>query len=357
MKLHADGRGGYRKRRLDFNGRYVMRCALLPVLVIVSCVLPGCVGMRFIIELTPTSDDLTETTVMDDDGAGLGTSAGKVALIDVTGLIIDAERREIITRGENPVARFAEALRKAEKDSDVKAVIVRINSPGGTVAASDLMYRELKHFGEKSGKPVVVLMAGVAASGGYYLSCAGDEIIAHPTTITGSIGVVMQTFNFSEGMNRIGIHADAITSGPNKDVGNPFEPMPAEHRALLQGIINEFYENFLSVVKENRTHLSEADLEWITDGRIITGARAAEVGLVDGLGDLRDAFDAVKARAGLRTARLVKYHRPMEHVGSAYAESPAGSTESNLIELNIAAPPLSEQVGFYYLWDPAVWQQ
>ncbi|MDY7107033.1 MAG: signal peptide peptidase SppA [Planctomycetota bacterium] len=334
-----------------------MRSALLGVLVALAWAIPGCVGMRFIIELTPRSDDLTETTVLDDDGAGLGASAGKIALIDVTGLMIDAERRKIVSTGENPVARFAEALRKAERDSDVEAVIVRINSAGGTVAASDLMYRELKHFRAQSEKPVVVLMAGVAASGGYYLSCAGDEIIAHPTTITGSIGVVMQTFNFSEGMNRIGIHADAITSGPNKDVGNPFEPMPAEHRALLQGIINEFYENFLSVVKTNRSGLSESDIAWITDGRIVTGARAAEVGLIDGLGDLRDAFDAAKDRAGLRTARLVKYHRPMEHVGSAYAQSPVGSTQANLLELNIAAPPLSDQVGFYYLWDPAVWQR
>jgi protease-4 len=334
-----------------------MRCAWLLVLVILACLMPGCVGMRFIIDFTPTRNDLTETTVMDDDGAGLRASGGKIALIDVTGLIIDAERRRIISSGENPVARFAEALRKAENDTNVKAVIVRINSPGGTVTASDVMYRELKHFRGQSGKPVVVLMADVAASGGYYLACAGDEIIAHPTTITGSIGVLMQTFNISAGMSLIGIKADAITSGPNKKVGTPFEPMPPEHRALLQGIVNEFYANFLAIVKENRTGLSEADLEWITDGRIVTGARAAEVGLIDRLGDLRDAFDAAKERAGLLAARLVKYHRPMQHVGSAYAESPIDAPQANLLELNIAAPPLSDQVGFYYLWDPTVWQR
>lgn len=334
-----------------------MRCALLPILMILTCIVPGCVGMRFIIDITPSRDDLTETTVMEDDGArlGPGASAGKIALIDVTGLIIDAERKGIVARGENPVARFAEALRKAGKDTNVKAVIVRINSAGGTVTASDVMYRELKHFRGQSGKPVVVLMADVAASGGYYLSCAGDEVIAHPTTVTGSIGVIMQTFNFSAGMSRIGIKADAITSGPNKKVGTPFEPMPPEHRALLQGIVNEFYANFLAVVKENRTGLSEADLEWITDGRIVTGARAAEVGLIDRLGDLRDAFDAAKERAGVLRARLVKYHRPLDYVGSAYSEAPIGSPGASLIELNIAAPPLSDQVGFYYLWDPTVW--
>ena len=307
--------------------------------------------MRFVIDLAPVDDELTETVVLRDTGAG--ASAPKVALVDITGLIVDARRFEFPTRGENPVARFTEALKKAEADHHVKALIVRINSPGGGVTASDVLYRELQEFKATTHKPVVVLMSGVAASGGYYLACAGDEIIANPTTITGSIGVIIQTFNFSEGMRKIGIKADAITSGPNKAMGSPFEPMPPEHRAVLQGLVDEFYDNFLAVVVENRSGLAEDDLKWITDGRVISGRRAAEVGVVDRLGDLRDAFGAAKRRAGVEAAQLVKYHRPLEHVGSAYARAEPGA-EVNLFQLNLAGLRV-DQPGFYYLWDPAVW--
>ncbi len=330
-----------------------MRYPFVVLLVLMSTLL-GCTRMRFVIDAIPAEEGLVETEVMGDDEQRFFSSPSKVALIDVSGVIVDARIRGFLSEDENPVARFAEALRRAEKDSAVKAIIVRINSPGGAVTASDVMYRELKRFKMQARKPAVILMGEVAASGGFYLACAGDEVIAHRTTVTGSICVIMQTFNFSEGMSRIGIRADAITSGPNKKMGTPFEPMPKEHRDLLQGIVNEFYVNFLAVVKERRPDLKETELEWITDGRIVTGARAAEFGIIDGLGDLHDAFEVAKRRAGLRNASLVKYHRPLEHVGSAYARAPAGSAQLNMLQLNVDATPLGEQAGFYYLWDPAV---
>ena len=314
--------------------------------------LSGCGGMRLVIDVVPAVDGLTETVVLEDPGAA---SSDKIALIQITGMIADADRPGLLTKGENPVSRLVESLHKAAKDSKIKAIVLRINSPGGTVTASDVVYREIQHFKRTTKKPVVVLMSDLATSGGYYIACAGDEIIAHPTTITGSIGVIIQTFNFSEGMRRIGIKADAITSGPNKAAGSPFEPMPAEHRALLQGLVDEFYANFVAIVTESRPNLSPADLKWITDGRVVTGRRAAEVGLIDSTGDLRDAFDAAKRRAGLTAAKLVKYHRPLEYVGSAYARSPAANPQINLLQLNLNAGPLLEQSGFYYLWDPAAW--
>jgi len=312
--------------------------------------------MRFVIDAVPAVDELTETEVLADTTGGWGTP--KIALIDVTGIIIDATGSRFLGPGENPVARFVEALERARSDSNIKAIIVRINSPGGAVTASDVMYRELQHFKEDTGKPVVVLMADVAASGGYYLACAGDEIMAHPTTVTGSIGVIIQTINFSEGMNRIGIHAESITSGPNKAMGSPFEPMEAGHRDLLQGIVNEFYGGFVNVVTTNRPNLSEEDRKLATDGRVVTGRRAVEIGLVDSLGDLRDAFAAAKRHAGVSHARLVKYHRPLEHVGSAYAYSPtppASNAQLNVLQLNIDAGLINEHPGFYYLWDPSAW--
>ncbi len=324
------------------------------LVVLVVALSGGCTRWRFVVEAVPADDELTETEVMSDPTAG--SSSPKIALIDVKGLIIDAERGRVLGRIENPVARFSEALRRAEVDPKVRAVIVRVNSPGGTVTASDMMYRDILGFKKRSSKPVVILMAEVAASGGYYISCAGDEVIAYPTTVTGSIGVIIQTFNFTEGMRKVGIRADAITSGPNKSLGSPFEPMSAEHRELLQGIVDEFYDNFVQVVIANRPQVSPASLEWITDGRVVTGERAAESGLVDRLGDLRIAFDATKQRAGLTAARMVKYHRPLEYVGSPYATAPAppAGSQVNLIQVNLPDWPYGH-TGFYYLWDPTAW--
>lgn len=328
-------------------------CLALIVVVGSLRLLAGCSGVRFVVDTMPATDELAETTVMRDGGGS------KIALIDVSGLIIDARKPGLLAPGENPVSRFTESLQRAREDGAVKAVVIRINSPGGAVTASDIMYREVMRFKAQSRKPVVISMGDVAASGGYYLACAGDEIIAMPTTITGSIGVIIQTVNFSEGLGRIGISAQSITSGPNKRMGSPFEPMPEEHRQLLQGLVDEFYGNFKGIVTANRKAISPNDLPWLTDGRVVTGTKAAEVGLVDRLGDLRDAFEAAKSRAGLKTAQLVKYHRQLEYVGSPYAQAPtpgaAAGGQINLMQLNLDLGSLGEQPGFYYLWDPAIW--
>ncbi|MHC5003996.1 MAG: signal peptide peptidase SppA, partial [Planctomycetota bacterium] len=309
------------------------------------------------VDVMPVDNGLTETVVMADEGTGWGTSAAKVAMIDVTGLMADAETSGLLADNENPVALLSESLERARVDSSVSAVILRINSPGGTVTASDVMYRDVVRFRDETGKPVVVLMGEVAASGGYYLACAGDRVIAHPTSITGSIGVIIQTINVAEGMKRIGVRAESITSGPNKRMGSPLEPMPEEHRELLQGIVDEFYAGFRAVVVEARSGLSPGDLDWVTDGRVVTGNRAAEVGLVDATGDLHDAFASAKELASLPRARLVKYHRATQRVGSPYARTPAppAAAQLNVLQLNLDGGPLREGTGFYYLWDPSVW--
>ena len=128
-----------------------------------------------------------------------------------------------------------------------------------------------------------------------------------------------------------------------------------EHRALLQGLVDEFYGRFRSIVIEARPGIDEADLEWVTDGRVVTGTRAAEIGLVDRTGDLHDAFARAKELAKIPTARLVKYHRPLDYVGSAYSASPMAQTQVNLMQLNLDGGPLMDGVGFYYLWDPLAW--
>jgi protease-4 len=328
---------------------------MIALAAVMTAALAGCTRMRFVVDAVPPEETLQETVVMTDATPGPFGRPSKVAMVDVKGLLADARRNQFISDGQNPVDRFAEALQRAEADAGVKAVIVRINSPGGTVTASDIMYRELMRFKERSGKPVVVLMSSVAASGGYYLACGGDELIAHPTTITGSVGVIMQLMNFSEGMHRIGIRADAITSGQNKAMGSPFEPMPAEQRELFQTMVDEFYGNFAVVVEEARPDMPEYAMAKVRDGRVVTGRQALELGLIDRLGDVHDAFEAAKTRAGLERAELVKYHHPLVHVASPYASTPVAGTEVNLVQLNLAGALSSSPAEFLYLWDPSVW--
>jgi hypothetical protein len=146
----------------------------------------GCTRLRFVVDAVPAEESITETTVLDDQPSNfLSTTSRKIALIDVQGLIVDARSNQFLSSGENPVDRFAESLDRAAGDADVKAVIIRLNSPGGAVTASDVMYRLVQRFKEDTRKPVVMLMSDVAASGAFYLSCAGDYVIAHPTTVTG----------------------------------------------------------------------------------------------------------------------------------------------------------------------------
>jgi ClpP class serine protease len=135
--------------------------------------------------------------------------------------------------------------------------------------------------------------------------------------------------------------------------------MPASHRALLQGIVDEFFGQFRDIVVQSHPALDESDLQWVTDGRVITGKRAAEIGLVDATGDFHDAVDKAKELANVNIARVVKYHRPLEHVASPWAAAPvgAGATNSqvNLMQVTIGQGPWSQPMGFYYLWDPSAW--
>lgn len=321
----------------------------------ISLLLASCAPQRILIDLAPGDGRLAETAVLKDDGAG--EKAPKVAMIDVRGLIASVDTGLIVASGGNPVDDLVARLDKAGQDPQVKAVILRVNSPGGTVAASESMYREIRAFRKRTGKPVVASMAEVATSGGYYISLAADRIVAQPSSVTGSIGVLFQTFNVSEGMSRWGIESRAVVSRPNKDLASPFEPPVDEHYRILQGLVDEFYEQFCGLVAERRSSIDTADMETVTDGRVFTGATAHQLGLVDAVGDVREAFAEAKSLAGIDRAQLVKYHAEGRRPNSAYALGPgapeAGGRQINLMQLNLnnAAESLS---GFYYLWSPGL---
>lgn len=325
-----------------------------------AMMLGGCGALTFTVGISPVDNELEEKVV---EKARTSTS-DKVAIIDVSGLIMNARQSGFLRQGQNPVSVFHEKLQKAADDSEVKAILVRINSPGGTVTATDMMYRELMRFKEQSGKPVVVLMMDVAASGGFYLSCAGDHVVAYPSTVTGSIGVIIQTITFKPALDRLGIHAQALTSGKNKAAGSPLGDMTDEHRAILQGLVDDFYGKFRAVVRNAKPNIPADKFDDVTDGRVVSGTDAKDLGLVDQVGDLHDAFAAAKQQAGLSAASLVIYHRPLNYVASPYSATPVGGsdprpgaavgTQINLLQLNLHDLPGGGTAGFYYLWQPNV---
>lgn len=328
--------------------------SLVLAVVLVGSV--GCGPTTFVVGVTPGDQALVETVIE----PAKSRTRDRVAVIDVTGLIMNARTPGLLSEGENPVSRFREALDKAQRDPHVKAVIVRLNTPGGAVTASDAMYRDLLSFKRKTGKPVVMQMMDVAASGGYYVACAGDAIVAYPSTVTASIGVIIQTVSLQPALSSIGIQAEAITSGPNKDAGSPLSEMTDGHRAVLQSMVDEFYASFVAIVREARPGVSEAAFAEATDGRVITGERAHAIGLVDQLGDLDDAFAEAKSLAKIRDAAMVRYRRPLEYVGSVYAQGQPASprseaTQVNLLQLNLDGIGSGiESPGFYYVWLPGV---
>lgn len=333
------------------------RCPLAVVLVatLIAGLLPACSPLTFVVGVSPGDQRLEPTTVVDETGWG----GDRVALIDVSGLIINAEKPALLAQGENPVSRFHEQLRLAAADARVKAVVLRINSPGGGVTASDIMYRDLTRFRESTGKPVVALLMGVAASGGYYVACAADRIVAYPTSVTGSIGVILQTISVKPALDRIGIQTHALTSGENKDAGSPLSVLTDSQRAVLRELVDDFYARFVGVVRERRPDIPEDKMGMVTDGRVFSGEDAAALGLADRTGDLHDAVALAKSLAGIERADWVIYHRPLDYVGSPYAHAAAGAvpqTQVNLLQLNIAGGVggFDMPVGVYYLWRPQV---
>lgn len=320
--------------------------------------LAACAPLSVTFTLGAREQPLKETAVLEDHGAN-----AKIALIDIRGTIIDAARPGLFSSGANPVDELVARLRKAEEDDAVKAIVLRINSPGGSVTASDTMYREVRRFAETTKKPVIASLGEVAASGGYYLALATDEIITQPTTITASIGVIIPTVNVSDGLRRIGIVARSIKSGANKDLANPLEPIRESQYAVLQGMVDEFYARFRNLVVERRPTLDTARIDELTDGRVVTGAEALRSGLADREGDLRDAFARAKELANVSAASLIKYHEITSKPRTAYSpaalapESAGAHTEVNLVQFELSEGSLGAGAGAtnaFYLWAPTL---
>ena len=274
----------------------------------------------------------------------------RIAVIEVSGILINAHTPGLLSEGENPVSYAVEKLQAAERDPRVKAVVLRINSPGGSVTASDTLYQEVLAFKGRCHKPVIAYFQDVAASGAYYTACAADEIIAQRTSVTGSIGVVMQMMDLSGLMAKIGVGADAITSGHFKDAGSPLRTMKPEERKLFQGIVNGFYNQFVEVVATGRPKLSRSDVLTLADGRVYTAQQALEAGLIDRIATFQDAISAAESRAGISAAHVIMYHRPLAWTPNIYASSPTGNPQTiNLFNLDLPQSWTSRPQ-FMYIW-------
>lgn len=276
----------------------------------------------------------------------------KILVLDVTGVIGLSVDTGLFERESNLISRVHARLNRAAADPLVKGVILRIDSPGGEVTASDIITHEIIKFRERTGIPVVALTMGTAASGGYYIAAGCDAIFAHPSTITGSIGVISIFPNVRELFEKLGLEMTIVKSGAMKDAGSPFKEMSEEERAVFQRINDEFYEKFLDVVHSARGNfLSREKLKKLADGRILTAAQALEHGLIDSIGYIDEALAEVRSRAGIRSARVVGYTYYPKTKSNIYA---AGRLEAPRFDLNRMRELLpSLKSGFYYLWLPS----
>ena len=311
-------------------------------LVLTAGLLGGCGPTAFLITPVPASRELREIEL---DRESLFASR-KIALIEVDGVISNQRPSSLLgTEGDNPVSVLREKLDKAAVD--------RIHSPGGGATASDLMYTEVRRFREETGKPVIAYLLDVAASGGYYVACAADRILAHPSAVTGSIGVIMITPDLSGTMLKLGVRANVIKSGELKDAGSPFREMNPADRAIFEGIINGMYERFLAVVGEARRDLPAQRVRELADGRVYLAPQALEAGLVDGLCDMDGAVQAAREAAGLgdRAIVLVRYGRPVDYRPNYYAQAPGVPAQVNLVHVELPAW-LRDGPQFLYLWAP-----
>lgn len=248
--------------------------------------------------------------------------AGRVAVVDVDGLILNTPFAGPMSLGENPVALFREKLDAIEAEGCAKAVVLRVNSPGGGVAACQAMRRDLERFKERTKLPVVACLMDTAAGGSYHVASAADLIFAGPSTVTGGLGVILNLFNLQDLMAQFNVIPQPIKSGELADIGTSARPLKAAERELLTIMAEDFHKQLRTDVARSRTKLVEPDI--VFDGRIFTGRQAQERGLVDRVGDLDDAILTAAAYGcppGVVPARpeVVLYRRANDPANSVYA--------------------------------------
>ncbi|WP_274307726.1 signal peptide peptidase SppA [Solibacillus daqui] len=247
------------------------------------------------------SQNLTYENVIES-----GDFSNRIAHLTVSGVIQDVGEPSVWETVEYNHQAFMEQLDAVLMDDTVKAVLLSVNSPGGGVIESAEIHEKLVQIKEEKQIPIYVSMGSMAASGGYYISAPADKIFAQRETITGSIGVIMQSLNYSKLAEKVGIEYETIKSGAHKDMFGGIRPSTAEEKAMLQEMIDESYEEFVDIIEQGRG-MSEADVKKVADGRILGGTQALKAGLVDEIGNENTALSALRTEQGLEDAELFEY--------------------------------------------------
>ncbi len=274
-------------------------------------ILAGCTLVE--VNLFPREVPLKETTLM-------GEGRAKVVLVDVSGFLSTGRRPALLGVRSRPsiVERVRRVLDRAAEDPLVKGILLRINSPGGTVTAADILYHEVSTAAERHHWPVVACLMEVAASGGYYVALSADRIVAHPTTVTGAVGVIALKLDIQGLLRKVGVRVEVYKSGAEKDTWFPFRPSTPGEQRHIQEMIQAFSQRFFHLVKERRRLSGEA-MDQVETGRVFPASLALKLGLVDREGYLEDAFNLVKELAGVERARLVAYLPPDEAEANVYS--------------------------------------
>lgn len=326
----------------SINGGKMRNVASMLFALILSC-LSGCAFVNVPL-LSPNAP--LEEQVLEGEGAK------KILMLDISGTISDQEKSGGLLGQTAPsmVSMIRESLQMAEKDRKVAGIILRINSPGGTVTASDIIHHDIQEYKKRSGIPVYACIMSTGTSGGYYIAAAADRIAAHPTSITGSIGVIMMKFNVEGLMGKIGVEEQTVKSGDKKDIMSPFRKATPDEVKLGQEIIDQLYGRFLDVVMaRSGNRLTREELKKVADGRVYTANQALAAGLIDKVGYLDDAIGDMREKIGDDRARVVSYYRTGSYKGSIYA----GSVERDgVIGLLGSGIDIISGSSFMYLWRP-----
>jgi protease-4 len=316
--------------------------AILVLILITACSVPRISLFR------EAPEPLREFTL-----AGKGMD--KILLIPVSGLISDIPKKGFVRTSPSLVEQVVSHINKAEKDKQIKAILFQINSPGGTITASDLLYHEILSFKERTGTKIVISMMDLATSGSYYMSLPADMIMAHPTTVTGSVGVIFLQPKVSGLMEKIGLGVDVTKFGKNKDMGSPFRSSSEEEQILIQKAVDDFGERFIRLVQKHRKPGQQALAE-ISTARVFLADDALKLGLIDKIGYFSDAVKEAKKLAGISDDSRVVAYRRMEFPNDNYYNIGGVATDNLSVSIiNIDLPEsLNLKTGFYYLWPGAI---
>ena len=283
-----------------------------------------------------------------------GSSDGKILLMPVRGIISDISDPGILKSNPSMVQEVVSQLKLAENDPEIKCLLLTVNSPGGTVTGSDMLFNELMNFKKKKNIKIVVCMMDVAASGGYMISLPADCIYAHPTTITGSVGVIFYQLKIHGLLDKIGVGMDVTKSGDLKDMGSPFRKSTDEEVKMFQKLIDQLDSRFLDAVKSTRK-IDEGKLKEVSSGRVYLAEDALKMGLIDKIGYMDDAVQTAADLSGLgKDPEIIVYRRtrfPNDNLYNTAMEQQDGT--GKILNLGVVGSLAEMQTGFYYIWAPA----